>query len=174
MRKVRLQQAKGATYTQVRVLRAQPRYLPCLACFSGLFCKDSLVQGHNSCFTFISADTKLAFLSAWSNEQSSYLVGVRHLLRGFPWRLASPNTTTRAADTAWTIVTGRFSLCVPSLFSAEQAGLWLQKDFESAVGSKSTREEGTLAKHISFQGSLTFSAWTQSTWKYICTDVLAL
>lgn len=124
MRKVTLQQAKGATYAKIRVLRAPPRCLPCLACFSGLFYRDSLVQGHNSCFTFISVDTKLAFLSAWSKEQSSCLVGVSHLQRGFPWRLASPNTTTRAVVAAGTIVAGRFSLCShSSLFSAEQAGL---------------------------------------------------
>lgn len=79
----------------VRVLRALPR---CLPCFSGLLGRDSLVQGCNLCFIFITVDTKLSFLSAWSRRESGILVGFSWLLSGFTWSLTRPSTASRAAS----------------------------------------------------------------------------
>lgn len=50
---------------QISILRAPPHCLPCLAASSGLDWGDALVRGCNSCFIFVTVETKLAFFPGW-------------------------------------------------------------------------------------------------------------
>lgn len=98
--------------------------LPWLDFSSGLVCGDSLVRGHNSCFIFITAYAKLAFLSAWSRKETSFLIGFSRLLSSFPWRFTCTNTTGRDADAA-----GEGAGCCRQIFLAQcsYSGLFSEK-----------------------------------------------